>query len=123
MEVRIWRGGLEHRIRFAHGETVQPLTVVGPSDHPTGTEVTFKPRPLPLAVPSSISRCWNAARELAFLNPASRWCCVTSATPRPWNTASADGGLTAFVEWLDRGKQPLFRPHRRYQPRAERYPR
>src|SRR5579875_3393953 len=45
MEVRIWRNGLEHRIRFEGGETVEPLHVVGPSDAPSGTEVTFKPSP------------------------------------------------------------------------------
>src|SRR3954447_22151930 len=27
MEVRIWRQGLEHRIRFRHGDTEEPLTV------------------------------------------------------------------------------------------------
>src|SRR6187402_817465 len=43
MEVRIWRDGAEHFIRFEHGETVQPLKVVGPSGHANGTEVTFKP--------------------------------------------------------------------------------
>src|ERR1700730_17813198 len=43
MEVRIWRLGQEHRIRFQHGDADGPLQVVGPSDGPTGTEVTFKP--------------------------------------------------------------------------------
>src|SRR3954468_18472071 len=43
MEVRIWRAGQEHFIRFEYGETVQPLKLVGPSDLPGGTEVTFKP--------------------------------------------------------------------------------
>jgi DNA gyrase subunit B len=46
MEVRIWRDGNEHRLRFEHGETVVPCELVGPSDHPTGTEVTFKPSAL-----------------------------------------------------------------------------
>src|SRR5476651_2544337 len=46
MEVRIWRHGVEHRIRFRHGDTVEPLTVIGPDPgHPNGTEVTFKPSP------------------------------------------------------------------------------
>src|SRR3954453_2574596 len=45
MEVRIWRNGQEHFIRFEHGDTVQPLQVVGPSGKPSGTEVTFKPSP------------------------------------------------------------------------------
>src|SRR3984957_11244516 len=43
MEVRIWRNGLEHFIRFRHGDAEAPLAVVGPHEHPVGTEVTFKP--------------------------------------------------------------------------------
>ena len=43
MEVRIWRQNVEHFIRFEHGNTVQPLHVVGPAEHANGTEVTFKP--------------------------------------------------------------------------------
>ena len=43
MEVRIWRGGLEHFIRFEHGDAVGPLVVVGQSDQHQGTEVSFKP--------------------------------------------------------------------------------
>src|SRR3954468_14285966 len=43
MEVKVWRNGREHFIRFEHGETVRPLEVTGPSDLPGGTEVTFKP--------------------------------------------------------------------------------
>src|SRR5947209_264305 len=45
MEVRIWRYGQEHRIRFHHGEPYGPLEIVGPSDGPGGTEVTLKPVP------------------------------------------------------------------------------
>jgi len=46
MEVRIWRGGQEYRLRFEHGDTVVPCTALGASDHPNGTEVTFKPSAL-----------------------------------------------------------------------------
>src|SRR5579862_3499316 len=43
MEVRIWRHGDEHLIRFRNGDAEAPLAVVGHSDHRSGTEVTFKP--------------------------------------------------------------------------------
>src|ERR1700678_488717 len=43
MEVRVWRNGEEHFIRFEHGDAVAPLRIVGPSPEATGTEVTFKP--------------------------------------------------------------------------------
>src|SRR5215469_4751567 len=42
MEVRIWRHGNEHFIRFRNGDAEAPLAVVGHSDHRSGTEVTFK---------------------------------------------------------------------------------
>src|ERR1700709_1102843 len=38
MEGRIWPPGLEHFIRFRHGDAEAPLSVVGPSDQPGGTE-------------------------------------------------------------------------------------
>src|SRR3974390_1942573 len=41
MEVRIWRHGQEHRIRFRNGDAEAPLAVVGPvTGHVSGTEVT-----------------------------------------------------------------------------------
>src|SRR5271165_6916447 len=42
MEVRIWRQGQEHFIRFEHGDAVAPLSLIGPSTEAQGTEVTFK---------------------------------------------------------------------------------
>jgi DNA gyrase subunit B len=112
MEVRIWRGGFEHRIRFAHGETVQPLTVVGPSDHPTGTEVTFKPSPATFSrTEFDLAVLERRLRELAFLNSGLEVVLRDERhAPPVEHRFRFDGGLTAFVEWLDRGKQPLFRP-------------
>ena len=69
MEVRIWRGGLEHRIRFRDGEAEAPLAVVGPSDEPTGTEVTFKPSPATFThTEFDFAVLERRLRELAFLN-------------------------------------------------------
>ena len=45
MEVRVWRHGQEHFIRFRNGDAEAPLAVVGSSDAVGGTEVTFKPSP------------------------------------------------------------------------------
>ncbi|HET8996012.1 MAG TPA: ATP-binding protein, partial [Acetobacteraceae bacterium] len=45
MDVRIWRHGQEHFIRFRHGDAEAPLAVVGPTERTSGTEVTFKPSP------------------------------------------------------------------------------
>ncbi len=106
MEVRIWRQGTEHLIRFRHGEAVEPLSVVGPSAEPRGTQVTFKPSAGTFAkVEFEFAILERRLRELAFLNSGleinlrderhapvqeQRFCYV--------------GGLIAFVQWLDRGK-------------------
>src|SRR5579872_4531070 len=45
MEVRIWRDGQAHFMRFRRGDPDAPLSVIGPSEQPGGTEVAFKPDP------------------------------------------------------------------------------
>ncbi|MFN6955699.1 MAG: DNA topoisomerase (ATP-hydrolyzing) subunit B [Acetobacteraceae bacterium] len=112
MEVRIWRGGREHRIRFEHGETVRPLTVIGESDHPTGTEVTFKPSAATFSrTEFDLAVLERRLRELAFLNSGLDIRLRDERhAPHVEHRFRFEGGLTAFVEWLDRGKQPLFKP-------------
>ncbi len=69
MEVRIWRNGLEHFIRFEHGDAVEPLAVVGPSDQHAGTEVTFKPSTGTFTKTEfEFAILERRLRELAFLN-------------------------------------------------------
>src|SRR5918997_190231 len=112
MDVRIWRGGQEHLIRFAHGETVQPLTVAGPSDAPSGTEVTFKPSSATFTKTEyEFSVLERRLRELAFLNSGLAINLKDDRhVPAQEVFFQFRGGLTAFVEWLDQGKEPLFRP-------------
>ncbi|HEV7455548.1 MAG TPA: DNA topoisomerase (ATP-hydrolyzing) subunit B [Roseococcus sp.] len=112
MEVRIWREGSEHLIRFEHGETVQPLRIVGPATRAKGTEVTFKPSALTFTKTEyDFAILERRLRELAFLNSG---LAITLRDDRhvPAQTAEFkfDGGLVAFVEWLDKGKDPLFKP-------------
>ena len=111
MEVRIWRAGVEHFIRFEHGDTVQPLRIVGPSDHHNGTEVTFKPSSGTFTrVEYEFAILERRLRELAFLNSG---LAITVQDDRSVPVQRAefkfDGGLVAFIEWLDRGKDPLFK--------------
>src|SRR5271156_1161418 len=113
MEVRIWRQGVEHRIRFRHGDAEEPLTVVGPAPgHPNGTEVTFKPSPGTFTrTEFDFTLLERRMRELAFLN--SGMTVVLRAgrhTPAVENVMRYDGGLVAFVEWLDRSKNAVFTP-------------
>jgi DNA gyrase subunit B len=112
MEVRIWRGGLEHFIRFEEGVTTQPLRVVGPSDAPTGTEVTFKPSAKTFTKTDyEFAILERRLRELAFLNSGLAISLKDNRhVPAHEVLFQFRGGLAAFVEWLDQGKEPLFRP-------------
>ncbi|MDQ1080610.1 DNA topoisomerase (ATP-hydrolyzing) subunit B [Pseudoroseomonas cervicalis] len=116
MDVTIWRNGQEHFLRFEHGDTVQPLKVVGPTDHPNGTRVTFKPSSGTFTrTEYEFAILEKRLRELAFLNSG---LAITLRDDRPVALGEPaketafrfDGGLVAFVEWLDRSKEPLFKP-------------
>jgi len=112
MEVRIWRHGQEYRIRFQHGETDAPLAITGPADRGNGTEVTFKPSPGTFTKTEfDYALLERRLRELAFLNSG-----MTIVLRDERHAAAVesvmryDGGLVAFVEWLDRSKTPVFTP-------------
>ncbi|WP_419900841.1 DNA topoisomerase (ATP-hydrolyzing) subunit B [Roseomonas sp. USHLN139] len=116
MDVTIWRNGQEHFIRFEHGDTVQPLKVVGPTEHEKGTRVTFKPSAGTFTrTEYEFSVLEKRLRELAFLNSG---LAINLRDDRPVALGEAaretrfrfDGGLVAFVEWLDRSKEPIFKP-------------
>jgi DNA gyrase subunit B len=112
MEVKIWRVGQEHFIRFEHGDAVAPLAVTGDSVEATGTEVTFKPSLGTFTkVEFDYAILERRLRELAFLNSG------VTIVLRDERHAEAvesvffyEGGLVAFVEWLDRAKTAVFTP-------------
>ena len=107
MEVRIWREGQEHFIRFEHGNTVAPLTEVGPAGtHRNGTEVTFKPSTGTFTkVEFDLAILERRLRELAFLNSGLRIKLRDERrAPFVEHDFFYEGGLKAFVEYLDRGK-------------------
>jgi DNA gyrase subunit B len=112
MEVHIWRHGVEHLIRFHDGEADAPLAVVGSGEHRNGTEVTFKPSLGTFTrTEFDYALLERRLRELAFLNSG-----VTIVrrderhAPPVESVMRYDGGLVAFVEWLDRGKVAVFTP-------------
>ncbi|MHB1302160.1 MAG: DNA topoisomerase (ATP-hydrolyzing) subunit B [Acidiphilium sp.] len=110
MEVRIWRDGLEHFIRFENGDAVAPLVVVGPSAHPAGTEVSFKPAATVFTHTEFDYAIYERRlRELAFLNSGLAIdLCDERHAPVQETHFCYRGGLVEFVNWLDRAKTPLF---------------
>jgi DNA gyrase subunit B len=110
MEVKIWREGVEHFIRFQHGETQAPLAVVGPADHVNGTEVTFKPSAGTFThTEFDYAIFERRLRELAFLNSGLS---ITLRDERHEPVQEAvfcyKGGVAEFAIWLDRAKTPVL---------------
>jgi DNA gyrase subunit B len=110
LDLRIWRDGKEHKMRFRNGEAEAPLAVVGPGDGRKGTEVTFLPSPDTFTrIEFDFSTLEHRLRELAFLNSGVR----ILLTDRRGVEEKAvelfyEGGLEAFVRYLDRAKHPLI---------------
>ena len=112
MYVRIWRNGQEHSIRFAHGDRVDPLQLLGPSTEESGTEVTFLPSgaTFPRTV-FDFAILERRLRELAFLNSGLEIILRDArVTPTREEIFHYEGGLEAFVTWLDRSRTALITP-------------
>jgi DNA gyrase subunit B len=112
MEVRIWREGKEHFMRFRNGEAEAPLAIIGNGGPPSGTEVTFKPNPATFTrTEFDFALLERRLRELAFLNSGLTIVLRDERhAPAQETVMRYEGGLVAFVEWLDRAKSPVFTP-------------
>jgi DNA gyrase subunit B len=112
MEVRIWRHGQEHYIRFQNGDADGPLAIIGPTDRISGTEVTFKASPATFTKTEfDFTLLERRLRELAFLNSGLTIVLRDERHAPPVESVLRyDGGLIAFVEWLDRAKTAVFTP-------------
>ncbi|SON53545.1 DNA gyrase subunit B [Hartmannibacter diazotrophicus] len=110
LDLRIWRAGNEHRMRFRHGDPEAPLKIVGPADGRKGTEVTFMPSPETFTmIEFDYATLERRLRELAFLNSGVRIILsdLRGVEPRV-DELHYEGGLEAFVRYLDRSKKPLI---------------
>ena len=110
LDLRIWRDGGEHYLRFEDGgEPVAPLERVGPQDGRRGTELTFMPSIKVFSQTEfSYAVLEHRLRELAFLNSGVRIILRDLRASEPKEEhLHFDGGLEAFVRYLDRAKQPL----------------
>jgi DNA gyrase subunit B len=118
LELHIWRGGREYSMSFRHGEAVAALTDIGPapleaSSAPrTGTQVTFLPSKQTFTKTEfDFATLEHRLRELAFLNSGVTLALTDARGVEPKTVEMHfQGGLEAFVAWLDRSKEPLHRP-------------
>jgi DNA gyrase subunit B len=108
LDLTIWRDGEEHFMRFRNGEAEAPLKVVGKSDK-RGTRVTFMPSTETFKnIEFDFERLEHRFRELAFLNSGVRLVLEDARhEERKSIEMFYEGGIAAFVKWLDRAKTAL----------------
>ena len=109
LDLTIWRDGEEHFMRFRNGEAEAPLKVVGKTDK-RGTRVTFLPSSETFKnIEFDFERLEHRFRELAFLNSGVRLVLADERhDERKEVEMYYEGGIAAFVKWLDRAKTPLI---------------
>jgi len=114
LELKIWRDGKEHFVRFKDGETEAPLKVTG--DAPlidgkpkTGTELTFLPSSKTFTMTEfDFATLEHRLRELAFLNSGVRLTLTDDRHVDPKVVElHYEGGLMEFVNYLDKSKNAL----------------
>jgi DNA gyrase subunit B len=111
LDLTIWRDGQEHFMRFAFGDAVAPLKMVGPAPvGKKGTKVTFLPSPATFKIVEfDFDKLEHRFRELAFLNSGVRLFLIDARhEERKQIELYYEGGIAAFVKYLDRTKSPLF---------------
>jgi DNA gyrase subunit B len=109
LTLRIWRNDLEHKMSFTHGVADAPLEIVGPANGSKGTEVTFLASTETFtSVEYDYATLEHRLRELAFLNSGVR-IVLTDARGVEVKREELmyEGGIEAFVRYLDRTKKPL----------------
>ncbi|MDF1750214.1 MAG: ATP-binding protein, partial [Alphaproteobacteria bacterium] len=109
LEMEIKRGGNIYRMRFEHGDAVAPLAIVGPSGGAKGTQITFMPSQETFTmVEFDFGTLEHRLRELAFLNSGVHIELTDSrSADKKIVNLHYDGGVKAFVKWLDRSRQSL----------------
>lgn len=116
LELRIYRDGKEHNIRFEDGEAVKPLEIVGDAplkengEPDTGSMITFKASPKTFTMTTfDLPTLEHRLRELAFLNSGVHLRLTDARNPE---TVDIDlfyeGGLVEFARYVDRAKSAMI---------------
>src|SRR5258708_2583595 len=122
LDLRIFRDGSEWFMRFHDGVPEAPLAELGPAPAlppggrrdglATGTEITFLPSTATFTKTEfDFTTLEHRLRELAFLNSGVALVLTDLREVEPKTvTLHFEGGLEAFVRYLDRSKQALHSP-------------
>jgi len=106
MSTRVKRDGKLYEQKFSRGIATSKLKVLGPADG-AGTIQHFKPDPQIFAtLDFSLDILQQRLRELAFLNRGLRIELIDERVDKK-QTFMYEGGIKAFVEHLNKNKEPL----------------
>ena len=112
LDLRIWRESKEWFMRFRHGDPEAPLAAIGDAPGRNGTEITFLPSKETFTkVDFDFATVEHRLRELAFLNSGVRLTLIDARGVQPQTVElHYEGGIEAFVQYLDRSKTALHAP-------------
>ena len=108
LQVRVYKNGLIHEMKFSRGTITQEMTIVGKTEK-TGTEVTFQPDPEMFdTLVYDYEILHERMREEAFLNAGLS---ITITDNRQADDISEtmcyEGGIREFASWCNRNKTAL----------------
>ena len=116
LDLKIYRNGKQHEMRFRLGEPEAPLKITGEApkkadgSYATGTTVRFLPSPATFTKTEfSRDTLEHRLRELAFLNSGVKIVLQDLRGPEPWEIVMQyEGGVEAFVKHVDRQRNALI---------------
>ena len=116
LDLKIYRNGKQHEMRFRLGEPEAPLKITGEApkkadgSYATGTTVRFLPSPATFTmVEFKRDTLEHRLRELAFLNSGVKIVLQDMRGTEPWEIVMQyEGGVEAFVRHIDRQRNALI---------------
>ena len=120
LQVNVYQDGKVYQQEYERGKILYDLKIVGEAGERTGTTIRFKPdvktgeNPEPGVFETGefqFETLKTRFREMAFLNKGVR-ISLTDLRVEPTHTQSwhYEGGIVSFVEYLNKHKEPLFKP-------------
>jgi DNA gyrase subunit B len=116
LDLKVYRNGKQHEMRFRLGDAEAPLKITGDAPKKadgtfaTGTTVRFLPSPATFSKTEfNRDTLEHRLRELAFLNSGVKIVLQDLRGPEPWEiTMQYEGGVEAFVKHVDRQRNALI---------------